>query len=143
MTKGISLADLDARKASDNPFEDEYFGPDGEATGIFFSVLGAESPTVVEETQKMINERRRKEAAAELRARTGGRKSDVVFVPIEDDIQFGQRLTAVRMVGWRGITEEFTPERALELIQSNQHIANWIAERSGDMTNFTKTSPKI
>lgn len=142
MTKAaISLASLDVAKASETPFEFEYLDHDGEPTGVFFSVLGGQSATVSAETQKLLNARRKKEAAAEIRAKTGGRKTEAVFVPIEEDIEFGQRLIAVRLCGWRGIKEEFSPALALQLIQSNQHIADAVAEASNDVGNFTKASP--
>jgi hypothetical protein len=142
MTKGMSLADLDASKASDVPFEFEYFDAAGEETGVFFQVLGDESPRVVAETQTLLNERRRKEAAAEIRGRTGGRK-EAEFTPVEDDVAFGQRLTAVRLVGWRGINEPWTADLALQLIKTNRHVAGEVTRNSAALENFTRNASKV
>lgn len=142
MTKGLSLADLDATKASDVPYEFEYFDAAGNETGVFLQVLGDESPRVVAETQKLLNERRRKEAAAEIRSRTGGRRADAEFVSVEDDVAFGQRLAAVRLVGWKGITEPWSPELALQLIRTNRHIAAAVTTNSAALENFTQSAAK-
>jgi hypothetical protein len=140
MTKtSISLASLDARKASEQPFEFEYITPQNEFSGIFLSVLGAQSPSVVAETARLLTERRRKEvASAAVRSRSAAQA-----LTVEDDIEFGQKVTAVKLVGWRGITEEFTPERALQLIQSNTDVADQINSVSNDLANFMKASPKV
>ena len=133
---GVSLANLNMVKASDTPFEFEYVTPEGVSTGIFFKVLGGQSETVTKAAAKMINERRRQVAARELNKR--GISKQVDFDPIENDIEFGQRLAAVRLVGWSGITDEFTPENALRLCQTNKFVAAAILEYSDDAANFMK-----
>jgi hypothetical protein len=149
---GFSLKSLDARAASEVPFEFEYI-QDGVETGVWFSVLGGQSSQVTSEVNSMMNDRRRAQATKELAAKTGGRKP-VDFVTVESDLEFGERVAAVRLVGWRtanadisdltkeqqkrfaGIEEPYTPELALELIRSNQ-----VAEKSSAMGNFMKSSP--
>jgi len=54
----------------------------------------------------------------------------------EDDVDAGKRLAAVRMVGWRGITEPFTPENALRLCYSNPLVAAQVTENSDNTANF-------
>lgn len=142
MTKGVSLASLDARKASDQPVEFEYYGPDLKPTGVFFSVLGAQSQKVVEQTAKLLNERRKRDASQAAMRNRPGSPSDAAFTPVEDDIAFGQQLSAVRLVGWRGIEEEFTAERGLALIASNAHVKDQIDAVSNDLAGFMKSSPK-
>jgi hypothetical protein len=139
MTKSFSLKDLDARSASDVPFEFEYIQPDGSGSGVFLKILGAQSKTVTDAVNQMMNERRRQEHVAEINARTGGQKAAAI-IPVEKDIELGQRMAAIRLVGWRGIDEEFTPELGLELCQSNQEVANQINEKSNDLANFMKRS---
>lgn len=136
---GVSLASLDARTASETPFRFEYILPNGEGSGVFLHVLGPQSPKVTAEVNRLLNERRRKEAMREAQRRVNNRRGED-FDPVEDDIVFGHRLAAVRLVGWEGITEPYTVELALQLITSNQHIADQVAEQSGALENFMKTS---
>ena len=133
---GITLNDLDATKASAEAFEFEYINAAGEATGIFFSVLGGESEVVRAETSRLQNERRRKAAAREVAQKVGVGARKVEFEPFESDVIYGRRLAAVRLVGWRGIDDPFTPEAALYLCQNNDHIAAQITEQSNAMENF-------
>lgn len=140
MTKeaGVSLADLDLCAASDQPFEFEYL-KSGQPTGVFLSVLGSNAEKVTAESNRLINERRKAAQYAEAKNR-GARNPDNI-ITIESDIAFGQRLAAVRLVGWRGITEPFTPELGLKLCRINADATAQIIERSDDMGNFTKASP--
>lgn len=140
-TASFSLADLDARKASDGAFEFEYVLPDGEGSGVFLSVLGGQSKTVQDEANRLINERRRKEAVQAAQAKTS--RNPETYTSVESDVEFGQRLAAVRVVGWRGIKETFSPELALSLCRSNQDVASQVLERSNDMANFMKPSSPI
>lgn len=144
MTKTVpmlSLADLNARAASDTPFEFEYITTKGEPTGVFFSVLGGQSKVVQDEANKAVNARRRAEAVQTAQAKTS-RDSDN-YTPVEDDKAFGQRLAAIRLTGWRGIAEDFTPELGLALCQNNDDAAAVILQKSNDMGNFMKlSSPK-
>lgn len=143
MTKiaNLSITDLDARKASDGAFEFEYVLPDGENSGVFLSVLGGQSKIVQDEANRLINERRRKEAVQAAQVKTS--RNTETYVSVESDVEFGQRLAAVRVVGWRGIKEPFSTELALTLCRSNQDIASQVLERSNDMANFMKPSPSI
>lgn len=132
----FSLDDLDATKASAEAFSFEYINPAGDATGITFKVLGSQSAKVTDEVNKLVNERRRKEAAREIKRKVGVGAKTVEFELLEDDITFGQRLAAVRLVGWTGIKEPFSPDGALKLCQTNRHIAAQITEQSDEMANF-------
>lgn len=137
-TKTFSLSDLDATKASESAFEFEYVNPAGDPTGIFFQVLGSQSETVTAEVSKLVNDRRRKEAVREVQRKMGTGKKDVGFETMESDIEFGQRLAAIRLVGWRGISDTWSFENALRLCQTNRHIAAQITEQSEEMANFMK-----
>lgn len=135
----FSLDELDATKASSEAFSFEYVNTDtDEFTGIFLSVLGAQSEIVTNEVAKMINERRRKQAVREMHQKVGVGSKPVEFETMESDVEFGQRLAAVRLVGWAGITEEFSPANALRLCKSNRDIAAQIVRQSDLMANFTK-----
>lgn len=132
----FSLEDLDATKASAEAFEFNYINPAGDATAIFFKVLGSQCEKVTDVVNKLVNERRRKEAAREIKRKVGVGAKAVEFEPLESDIEFGQRLAAVRLVGWRGIKEPWSEAGALKLCQTNRHIAAQITEQSDEMANF-------
>lgn len=137
-SKAFSLDQLDATKAAAQAFEFEYINSaTGEGTGIFLSVLGGESETVTAEVAKLVNERRRKQAAREVNQKVGVHKA-VEFEPMESDVEFGQRLAAVRLVGWRGISDAWSPENALRLCRSNRDIAAQITQQSDASANFIK-----
>ena len=133
----VSLSSLNAVKASDTPFEFEYITPDGDNSGVFLSILGGQSEVVTKTAAKMINEHRRKKAAREMNSRFNS-KNNVDFDTLESDVEFGQRLAAIRIVGWRGITDPFTPENALLLCQTNKLIAAQVMEQSENLANFMR-----
>lgn len=137
MNTTVSLDDLDAAKASDTPHEFEFINQAGEASGIFLSVLGSQSETVTREVARLTNERRRAQAAREANRRIGVGAKPVEFDSFESDVEFGQRLAAVRLVGWSGITEPWTPENALRLCRSNREVAAQVTQQSDMMANFT------
>jgi hypothetical protein len=134
----IDIADLDTCAQCDTPFEFEYQRPDGSGSGVFLSVLGSQSAKVTSEINRLINARREKSANRAV----GGRHKTAEFDPIEDDIAFGQRLSAVRLVGWRGIKQAYSPELALKLCQSNSLLSGQVLEASNDLGNFTPASRK-
>lgn len=141
MTKpqGVSFSDLLVGKKSE-AVECEYVLPDGQQTGIYFSILPDQCAQAREATNALINRRRQAEAAREADALLT--RSQPV-TPIEEDIQFSQNLAAIRLVGWRGIADvEYTPERALELCRENPDVASFILARSRKLASFTPASPK-
>lgn len=134
----ISFKSVNARDASEVPFQFEVLDPDGSGSGIVLGVLGGHSKAVTAEVNHLLNERRSIEATAALNARTGGRKP-AAYTTVESDIEFGQRLAAVRLVSW-SFAEDCTPQNALEFLQTNPDIADQVAEKSSNMGNFMKTS---
>lgn len=138
--KTVSLASLNLRAASDEPYEFEFEGPDGSGTGVFLQVLGDHSERVTAAVHEAINARRKKEAIAAAKA-AKARPDSATFEPVESDVTFGQRLAAARLVGWRGIAEPWSPENALLLCQTNPEAAKQILAASSDLANFTKSSP--
>lgn len=152
---GLSISDLDATTASSTPFEFEYIDPAGNESGIYFRVLGAQAPEVEAARNKMINARRQKEAQREVNKRIGVGKRVADFELFESDIEFGQRLSAARLVGWRcpgdaagltaeqierfvGINEPFSTDLAMTLCKKNAHISAQIMQQSDEMGNFMK-----
>lgn len=135
--KQYSLDDLDAVKASAEAQPLPYTNPRGEVTGIVLMVLGSQSETVTKEVARLVNERRHKEASRAALARPTSHT--VEYETLESDVEFGQRLAAVRLVGWSGITDPYTPEGALRLCQSNRDVAAQITTYSDNVANFMKS----
>lgn len=134
----MKLDDLNATKASSAPFEFEYIDHKGNPTGIFFIVLGGESEEVKAETCRLQNERRQRAAARAVSQRVGVITRKAEFDRYEDDVEYGRRIAASRLIGWRGIDDEFSKENALKLCQNNDHIAATITAQSEAMENFIK-----
>ena len=132
-TVQLDLNDLDAVTAGDTPFEIEYVRADGSGSGVFLLVLGGQSEKVQSEVNRLVNDRRKK--AAQAAVVTKGADA-ATFTPIEDDIAFGHRLTAVRLVGWRGIKQDWSAENAFRLISRNSEIAEQVTTASNDLANF-------
>jgi len=138
MAKMLSLDDLDAVAAADEAHEFEFTLPDGEGSGLFLQVVGANSPRVKAVEFEIGNAYRKKEAMKAAQ-RTGSKE----ISRIEDDVATVHKLAAARIVGWRGLKEEFTPEIALRLVSINPEVANQVTEVSNNLALFTKASPKV
>ncbi len=133
----ISIAKLDARHAAETEHEFEYF-INGAETGVFFSVIGGQAKRVTDEIARLINGQRRRAAVAEMQAKSAGPKAEPVFTTFEEDLDFTNRSAALRITGWRGITEPFTPELALQLCESNADIRKQVVDQSDNIANFIK-----
>jgi hypothetical protein len=138
MTKSApaSFKSINARQAAETPYEFEVILPNGQPTGILLKILGSQSKTVTDEVNRLMNARRQQEAVEKAASAAGGSKPPP-FTTVENDIEFGQRITAARLVGWN-FTEPCTPENALEFLAANADIAAMVAEKSGDLANFMK-----
>lgn len=135
----FSLSDLDAVTHSSKAFEFPFLDANGDETGIYLSVLGGNADAVRTVAEELIDARRMKDAARQMNAqKSRPGHAPVVFDKTADDISFGQRLAAVRLVGWRGIKEPCTPENAALLCATNPNVAAQVMEQSDNMANFTK-----
>lgn len=144
MTKTTIDRDLDAYDdvaASDVPYELAILNADGTEDGLVLEVLGSQAEKVQTEVNRLLNDRRKKEAIAEaMQGRRNPEKAD--FTPIEDDIAFGHRLTACRVVGWN-LKAPFTPEGAFRLVSRSSRIAEQVTMASNNLANFTRPSSKV
>lgn len=129
--KTISLDALDLTSQCEHAHEFEYLDPQGDGTGVFISVLGSQSPTVQDFVRKSLNQRRAREAMAIKRGKE-------IETTVEDDEHFSNQAAAIRIVGWRGITEPFTPALALKLVTINAELRGQVFKASNDLKNFTK-----
>jgi hypothetical protein len=152
----VDFADLDA--TGEVPFEFEYLIDGTKPSGIFLFTLSGQCPTVAEAVNKEVNARRKNEAMATAR-NAHARPGSAEFIPIEDDVAFGKRLSAVRLCGWRGpgdtagldeeqlkrfrgINQPWSKENALKLCQINAEISSQVLEKSNITENFIKLSPR-
>lgn len=133
----ISLSALNVTKASETPIRVPFIDTNGEATGVVFLVLGDQSTVVKAGLQELLNEQRRAAAAAEARAPLPG---EVNYRPVQDDVDFVNRSAALRLVGWEGIEETFTPDLGLELVKHNPEARDQIVGASSRVGRFTKRS---
>ncbi len=129
-SKLISLAGLDLNSQCSESFEFQVDDADGKPTDIYISVLGEHAPSVQKWVYKQLNARRRQDALQEKRGKKIERN-------IEEDAEFGAEMMSKRIVGWRGITEDFSPDLALKLCMQNTLITDQVREHSEDMGNFT------
>lgn len=136
----FDLADLDARKAGETPFPMPFVGPDGGATGVVLMVLGGHCEKVQNAINKAQNDRKAKEIL-QAQSVAKGAALTTAFTPVEDEKAFVQRLAAVRLAGWSGIKQSYSPELALALCQSNPALADQVIEASNNLANFMKLSP--
>ncbi len=140
MTKNTIDRDLDAYDdvaASDVPYALAVLNADGAEDGLVLNVLGSQSECVQAEVNRLVNERRKRQAQAA--ALTKGEAAE--FTPVEDDIAFGHRLTAARVVGWN-LRTPFAPEGAFRLVSRSNRIAEQITRASNDIGNFTRPSSR-
>lgn len=137
MDKTFSLDQLDLAKQCEESYEFEVIDDaSGKGTGIYLSVLGAHAATVQNFIKKELNARRRFEDMQEKRGKKAAART------VEEDFAFGTELAAIRVTGWRGISEPFTPEGAIKLCTINPPIKEQILKASEDIANFTQTPAK-
>lgn len=134
----VTFASLNAAKACETPFEVPYVDPAGNETDLVLLVLGDDSETVRAASHRLTDAHRRQQAIREADARKPG--DDIAPAAAIEDL--GHKLAAVRLVGWRGMDVEYSPELALELCRSNSHIAGTVTGAARKLGNWFKVSPK-
>lgn len=133
----ISIDDLDLTKQCDERFEFEVTDDaTGKGTGIFLSVVGAHAAIVQACTRKELNARRLADA---MRERSG---KGATPRPVEADMDFGTEMVAVRIVGWRGLSDPCTHDNAVKLCRVNPLIKEQVLKVSEDLANFLKQPDK-
>ncbi len=126
----VSIADLDLVKKCDKGFEFNYLdAATGQPTEVFITVVGRQSELVQNWIRKSLNNRRMQDA---LQAKRG----QEVVRTVEDDEEFSNEGAAIRIIGWRGITEPYSPALALQLCNSNEEIRAQVFKASNDLANF-------
>jgi hypothetical protein len=129
----VSIEALNVVKQCEDGYEFEYVDAQGKETGIFLTVLGAHAEKVQKWAFKQLNIQRTQSAVLAKRG-----KPEAVRV-VEDDVEFAHELMAIRIIGWRGITQPYSPELALTLCANNPLIVEQVREASENLANFTKS----
>ena len=128
----INLQDLDL--TTEQGYEFEYVSESSAIpSGIYITVLSSTSETVKKWIRQSLNKIRTREA---MQAKRG---KDVEVRTVEDDEQFSIESAAVRIIGWRGIAQEFTPELAVKLCTINPEIRAQVIKESDELGNFIKS----
>ena len=136
--KSFSLSDLDVTKQCADGFEFEVTDDaTGKGTGVFLTVIGAHAPVVLEFLRKALNARRVFDEMNEKRGKKAASRS------IEDDIEFSTEQIAIRVTGWRGISDEFSHAGAMRLCTINPPIREQILRESESLANFTQKPAKV
>lgn len=125
------MADLNLKAKCAEGFTFPFLDDAGKETGVTFTVLGAHAPAVQKWCNSELNARRKQDAMQAKR----GKDTDVRA--IEDDIDFGVEFMAIRIVGWQGITEPYSPENALRLCVTNPLVVEQVKSASEALANFT------
>lgn len=132
----LSLDDLDVSKACEVAYEFEVKNEiTGKGTGVFLTVIGGHAQKILDYSKKEMNARRVAEAMADKRD-PRGKNPEAKVIPIEQDIEFSTELVAMRIVGWRGISDPYTHENAVRLCKINPPIKEQILAVSEDLKNF-------
>jgi hypothetical protein len=132
--KMLSFADLDLSGAAADGFEFEAIldGLPG-GSGLFITVQGDQSDAFKQAERKALNLFRQKE---NLRTKKQG--PDSVRL-IEEDEQFTLDLAARRIIGWRGLHEEFSFENAQRLLALRPELVEQVVTHAKNVANFIKS----
>jgi hypothetical protein len=140
-TPALSLATIEAQAKSDAPVPFEPFDKDGNPCGITLMILSDQSDKVRLGINVLENQRRRR---AQLNAEKASKaRPGEVFTPVEDDIDFGLKMTALRIAGWQGLDEPYSEENALRLLRAIPSFIAQITAKGAELAGFTNTSAKI
>lgn len=136
-----SINDLDLRKSCEQGFEFEVADDaTGKGTGIFLTVIGSHAQSILDFTKKELDSRRVAEAIAEKRD-PRGKNPQAKVIPIGNDFEFSTAVIALRVTGWRGISEPCSHENVVRLCTINPLIKEQILKVSDDLSNFPLIVP--
>jgi hypothetical protein len=132
-SKLFDITSFDAVAESDGGYEFELKGTDGmTGTGVLLTVIGKHSNAVNLWLNKIVNDSIRERVMAE-------RKNKPIEPKSFEDIKAQNLQGAVlRVIGWKNVTQEFSKELLLTVLQKNPHFVEQIIEQSDNLGNFTK-----
>lgn len=128
----FSFDDLNLNKKCEEAVEVEYVMADGTKTGVFLSVIGKHAEKVQRFSMKHLDKMR---AFAE----NSNKQGKSALISSEENLDYIIKDAAIRIAGWRGINQEFSPEGAEQLCRINSEIRQLVVDTSNDLANFTKS----
>jgi hypothetical protein len=130
--KAISIADLNARKDAAQGHEIELKIPGAtDGLGVFLTILG-EQAQIVEDFEVELADKRAQESLEA--AQDGKAKPRSARQTLKDNLE----RALVRVIGWRGLTETYSPELARTLLANNPDFVDQVLAESRNRGNFTK-----
>lgn len=140
MTKtAISLADIEAKVAVDTPVDFEPDDASGNPSGIVLEVLSDQSPIVQERLRKLIQGQRKKDALLAVQQEKS--RPGEVLADVAEQADYGRKLVAARLHGWKGVAEEFNEANAVKLLKLIPHFGPLILRKAEELGGFTVASP--
>lgn len=136
MTKIVDISSLNLNAVADSeiPYKMIVKRADGSITPLVLHVLGQNADVVERWNSKIFTQWQRDELMAKRKGKEAEPKS---FDEYKDGNIDG---ALVRVVGWEGVSNEFSKDKMREIITNNPHLRDEIVEVSQDAANFTKTA---
>ena len=128
--KLISISAIDTRAAAARGFELELEYPRGTGLGVYLTVLGEHSEAV--ESFEIDRADKRAEEGFEA-ARKGSVKARTSREVLAENLESA----VFRVVGWRGVQEEFSKDLLRAFLQRNPDFVDQVIAASRDRANFT------
>jgi hypothetical protein len=133
INKEISIDDLDLTITADNGYEFEYISESPDIPrGIFFKIIGSNSDTVQRFIHQAMNKMWQREAFYSKKGKEDPNKAEFLS-------ENNAEMSAIRLIGWRGISTEFNFKNATKLCLKNQELRDLIITKSDELANFTKS----
>lgn len=133
----LSLADL---KIAADSIKVEMLDEDGNASGVILDVVSSHSDAVIEKSNALEDERRRKLSIREAKA-AKARGNDPVFESAAESQAYVRKAAAIRVAGWN-LKEEPTEANIVELFKLRPSYVLQVLDAANETGRFTKSSPK-
>lgn len=134
MNKLVDISNFDAIAEAEIAFDLMMKNTDGSDTQVTLCVLGQFSSAV---EQWHSNFYRKYQRDLEIAKRKGKEPEIKSYEEMRDQDVDG---TLVRIVAWKGVSNEFDKEKLRNALTRNPHWRRQIQEASEDTANFTKTA---
>lgn len=131
--QAVSLDALNLNKRCEQGSEFQYMDENDNPTGVFLTVIGGHAEKIKSASFAAYDRQARLEAQAKKRGK------EVEPKALEEIAEENLKITALRVVAWRGITEECTQENVLRLLRSNALVVRQVIEHSENLANFTQS----
>lgn len=132
MSKTIDILSFDTVADCAKGFELEMKSPYGDSLGFSLIVIGKHSDAVVNWVNGIVN---KAAIDAEIARRKGKPEQSKKMEELRAQNIEG---ALVRVVGWKGVKQEFDKATLKAAIEKNPHWVDQIVEASDDVGNFTK-----